>query len=570
MNVNIYSPQQHDTDIVLWQFTDGWGKPDPYPILCSGSSSGSEGWYASAASSTQQGLLLSSTNGPLSSDSSTNGARGSDTKLEPVELSNMSESDGSSNESESRELTQKWAYNLDGQRYQCLNLNGDMEGFLHLTPFDFCKVVTFARVRGPLVLRNATFVFLGLSLKRFRLKTGFYYKFLLLTQNTTSIDFYDSLSNMHASTIKGPVGMNFGQAEREGFQEVITPLFSRYLRKCYTKSECHAQALPSSNPVLSRLMGDNVSVHRADWDMDSAASRSEDPVMHFPPNNAAPLNSELGAPPPSTQVPLRPASPLSTHGSPPPSLRRSPPPSLRRSPPCSPDPICPSDMHKGESISGKKRKASLSSVVDSGAGGENGSSGGAKKRKGLTSAKGSRVGRGRRMWSTVNAGAQGSKSAPLTKTSISMLKSPTVPVSAQPPIGGSSGPFPSWFTSYFLAWWGSLLPATAGEDLSPIAKPGINGLLSMMAGLFFGGASCGPTSAWAECLEDVSVALASLVVPQCCCVLLFYIKFQSRRLQLVNNNKQVGMNKMMARHAKEEARNKAKKAHQKDKARHRT
>jgi hypothetical protein len=191
------------------------------------------------------------------------------------------------------------------------------------------------------------------------------------------------------------------------------------------------------------------------------------------------------------------------------------------------------------------------------------------------------------MVATSHAGAQGSKSAPLKKTSISTLKSPTMPVSAQLPISSCSTPLPSWFTSCstmlrshdlglawlelvglweayeqrhnfkpadkqfnlsnfkrppciaewlknarrpswrpsfkdagkfnlqfdadFLAWWGSLLLATAGGDLSPIAKPGINSLLSVMATLFFWGTSCGPTLAWAERLEDVSAALANLV-----------------------------------------------------------
>ncbi|EDR06994.1 uncharacterized protein LACBIDRAFT_328415 [Laccaria bicolor S238N-H82] len=345
-----------------------------------------------------------------------------------------------------------------------------------------------------------------------------------------------NIISMHAGSIKGPVVRSIRPYSAYVFSFLVS-----------AKSECRAQALPSSNPVLSRLTGNKVSVHRADWDIDPSAAA------------AAPLNS---APRPSTPVPLRPASPLSAHGSPPPSLRGSPPPSLPGSPPHSPDPIRPSDAREEESVSGKKRKASSSSIVDSGAGGERG---GAKKRRGMTSAKGSCVGRGKRIRSTANAGAQGSKSAPLTKSSISKVKSPTVPVSAQPPICGSSNPLPSWFTSCStmlrshdlgLAWlklvglWEafeqqhSFKPADkqsnlssfkrppciaewlknarrpswrpsfkdVGEDLTPITKPGINGLLSMMATLFFWGASCGPTSAWAERLEDVSAALANLVV----------------------------------------------------------
>ena len=119
---------------------------------------------------------------------------------------------------------------------------------------------------------------------------------------------------MHASSIKGLVGMNFGQAEREGFQKVITPssavilenatvrstrLYPAFLFSILVlaKSECRTQALPSSNPVISRLMGYEVSVHRTNWDMDhpSAAAFSSQASTSLSPGTMATLTSELGA-----------------------------------------------------------------------------------------------------------------------------------------------------------------------------------------------------------------------------------------------------------------------------------
>ena len=73
--------------------------------------------------------------------------------------------------------------------------------------------------------------------------------------------------------------------------------------------------------------------------------------------------------------------------------------------------------------------------------------------------------------------------------------------------------FDEQFNADFVAWWGSLLPsqsATSVRDWSPIAKPGVNGLLSVVAALFFWGDSCGPTSAWMKCMEEVAEALTAL------------------------------------------------------------
>lgn len=39
---------------------------------------------------------------------------------------------------------------------------------------------------------------------------------------------------MHAGCIPGPVRMNFGQAFRTDYREVIVPLFGQYLKRCYS------------------------------------------------------------------------------------------------------------------------------------------------------------------------------------------------------------------------------------------------------------------------------------------------------------------------------------------------
>ena len=68
--------------------------------------------------------------------------------------------------------------------------------------------------------------------------------------------------------------------------------------------------------------------------------------------------------------------------------------------------------------------------------------------------------------------------------------------------------FNSQFEADFSAWWAILLPGKS--TASCIAKPGVNGLLSIITALFFWGSSSGQSSAWAKSLENVVEALTEL------------------------------------------------------------
>ncbi|KDR67147.1 hypothetical protein GALMADRAFT_1358709 [Galerina marginata CBS 339.88] len=59
---------------------------------------------------------------------------------------------------------------------------------------------------------------------------------------------------LHSGLTKGPVKVNFGQAESEAFQSKVVPVFSDFLRKCFTREDAQAAALPvKSVPMLSIL-----------------------------------------------------------------------------------------------------------------------------------------------------------------------------------------------------------------------------------------------------------------------------------------------------------------------------
>jgi hypothetical protein len=78
------------------------------------------------------------------------------------------------------------------------------------------------------------------------------------------------------------------------------------------------------------------------------------------------------------------------------------------------------------------------------------------------------------------------------------------------------------FESNFLAWWTSLQPKwrhhdgellrTGGNDWEPLRRTGINGLLSVLAALFFWRYAIGKgeTAAWEGSLDDVAWALRGL------------------------------------------------------------
>ena len=48
--------------------------------------------------------------------------------------------------------------------------------------------------------------------------------------------FFLMIYSLHSGSVKGPVKLNFGQAEQAGYKERVIPVFSDFLRKCFSTS----------------------------------------------------------------------------------------------------------------------------------------------------------------------------------------------------------------------------------------------------------------------------------------------------------------------------------------------
>ncbi|KAJ3503694.1 hypothetical protein NLJ89_g8319 [Agrocybe chaxingu] len=60
--------------------------------------------------------------------------------------------------------------------------------------------------------------------------------------------------SVHSGATPGPVQMNFGQAERAAYKEVLVPVFSRFLKKVYSVEECRQRALRKKTFSLTNLV----------------------------------------------------------------------------------------------------------------------------------------------------------------------------------------------------------------------------------------------------------------------------------------------------------------------------
>ncbi|KAG6915064.1 hypothetical protein DXG01_013654 [Tephrocybe rancida] len=63
--------------------------------------------------------------------------------------------------------------------------------------------------------------------------------------------------SIHSGHMPGDIKMNFRASKQEYHQKVIVPVFSRFLKKCYTIEDCRARALPQATPSLSSLMDEH-------------------------------------------------------------------------------------------------------------------------------------------------------------------------------------------------------------------------------------------------------------------------------------------------------------------------
>ncbi|KAG6905922.1 hypothetical protein DXG01_016917 [Tephrocybe rancida] len=67
-----------------------------------------------------------------------------------------------------------------------------------------------------------------------------------------------NIISVHSGHTPRDIKMNFGASECEAHQKLIVPVFSRFLKKCYTVEECRAWILSEPTPSLSTLMEEHV------------------------------------------------------------------------------------------------------------------------------------------------------------------------------------------------------------------------------------------------------------------------------------------------------------------------
>ncbi|KAF9471423.1 hypothetical protein BDN70DRAFT_820018, partial [Pholiota conissans] len=58
-----------------------------------------------------------------------------------------------------------------------------------------------------------------------------------------------NIMSFHSGETSGSVKMNFGRAERRAYKDYVTPIFGSFLKKCYTVEECRAAALTNSDAI---------------------------------------------------------------------------------------------------------------------------------------------------------------------------------------------------------------------------------------------------------------------------------------------------------------------------------
>ncbi|PPR02921.1 hypothetical protein CVT26_009776 [Gymnopilus dilepis] len=133
-----------------------------------------------------------------------------------------------------------------------------------------------------------------------------------------------NIISLHAGSIRGPVKMNFAQAEREEYNDKVVRTFSAFLAKCYTRDDIRRAALPNAKSALS-FLSDNVI---------SYCSASGEDKLNPAGNDGASVTSPAPSSENSSEPPL-------------PSAQSSPPSPSQDSPTSSPSssetlPSCPS------------------------------------------------------------------------------------------------------------------------------------------------------------------------------------------------------------------------------------
>ncbi|KAJ3505719.1 hypothetical protein NLJ89_g7270 [Agrocybe chaxingu] len=132
-----------------------------------------------------------------------------------------------------------------------------------------------------------------------------------------------NIISVHSGTTKGDVKMNFGHTERARYKEYIVPIFGSFLQQCYSPEECHACALPKEEgfePLETMdLDADGATVDSVTLQGSSGPSVSEKGLSPASPAPPAPFDKPPPCHPPVCSPILPPIflTPLPPHVAPP-------------------------------------------------------------------------------------------------------------------------------------------------------------------------------------------------------------------------------------------------------------
>ncbi|KAF9472053.1 hypothetical protein BDN70DRAFT_819199 [Pholiota conissans] len=91
-----------------------------------------------------------------------------------------------------------------------------------------------------------------------------------------------NIMSFHSGETSGNVKMNFGRAERRAYKDYVVPIFGSFLKKCYTVEECRAMALSDPEAVslaeVLRNDGGEYCIESAE----DAEKSADEPANEFP------------------------------------------------------------------------------------------------------------------------------------------------------------------------------------------------------------------------------------------------------------------------------------------------
>ncbi|KAF9543145.1 hypothetical protein CPC08DRAFT_649983, partial [Agrocybe pediades] len=339
--------------------------------------------------------------------------------------------------------------------------------------------------------------------------------------------------SIHSGKTLGEVPMTFGRSEREKFKSDIVPIFGKFLKKCYSDEVGAPETAQVTMPVVTRHDAAGVSTPAASLDVTTSAATAAAMPLLSPSAPPSPVPSH----PPSPIPPPRPASPMPL-------------------PPSYP----PSPMHR----EGVERLLSPELPIQYPRGQK-------RKSQGLAASKGKAKGPDatdanptptkRRRPAKVSlshapAAPNTSIDVPWFKKAMQLLTSTDLgprwnrlleawskfeeahKFEGDSRLKATNRPsiISDWIQRARSVSWDPRISDVAKFDWDSLQLPGQNGLLSVIAGLYFWGVKCHvmkkaatTKEEWSQMVEDVVLVCNSLVQTQgqCCFLLHIYSELSS-------------------------------------------